>query len=164
MNNAQSGVGYRRPPVRPRFRPGRSGNPAGRPIRRLSIRAVLPAKRPKTTPGNDRDGALGKLRVCVTSAVDTMTAPAVDTMTAAAVDTMTAAAIDITTTVAVDITTAVAVDITTTAVVDTMTAVAVDATTTAAIDTTTTAVIDTTIASGGRNSLPTTDAFDAEPY
>ena len=103
MNNAQNGAGYRRPPARARFRPGRSGNPAGRPIRRLSIRAVLPAKRPKTTSGNDRNDAPSKLRVCVTPAVDT-TMIAVDTITAVAVDTMTAVAVDTRTTVVVDTT------------------------------------------------------------
>jgi hypothetical protein len=128
-------VGLNRPITCTGFRPGRTENLAGRPIRRLGIRAVLPAKRPKATPSNDRNGTVSKLRVCIAPAVDTMTAVSVDTMTPAAVDTMTAVAID------------------------TMTAMAVDTTTTTA-----TAVIDTTIASGGRNSLSTTDAFDTEPY
>ena len=111
---------------------------------RLGIRAALPAKRAEATLGNDRNSAPSKLRVCVTPAVDTMTAAAVDTVTTAAVDTITA----------------VAVDIATTAVADTMTLVAVDP----RIDTTTTAVIDITIASSGRNPLSTTDAFDTEPH
>jgi len=34
-------VGYRRPPVRTRFKPGVSGNPSGRPKRRPTFRAVL---------------------------------------------------------------------------------------------------------------------------
>jgi hypothetical protein len=149
MNNPKSSVSY-------------GGNPAGRPMRRLGIRAALPAKRAEATPGNDRDGALDKLRVCVTPAVDNMTAAAVDTTTAVAVDITTAAAVDTMTAVAVDTTTAVAVDIMTAAAVDAMTAVAVDTTTAAAFDTTTT--IDTTIAAGDRNSLSTIDAFDTEPY
>ena len=34
-------VGYRRPPVRTRFKPGASGNPSGRPKRRPTFRSVL---------------------------------------------------------------------------------------------------------------------------
>jgi|HubBroStandDraft_6_1064221.scaffolds.fasta_scaffold28329_4 hypothetical protein len=96
-------VGHNRSTTCTGCRPNRSGNSAGRPDRRLGIRAVVPAKRPKTTSGNDRNDAPSKLRVCVTPAVDT-TMIAVDTITAVAVDTMTAVAVDTRTTVVVDTT------------------------------------------------------------
>jgi hypothetical protein len=82
-------VGHNRPITCTGFRPGRTENPAGLPIRRLGIRAALPAKRLETTPGNDRNGCSMRVaRVRQTSvAIDTMTAMAVDTMTAAVIDT-----------------------------------------------------------------------------
>jgi hypothetical protein len=55
-------------------------------------------------PGNDRNGVLSKLRVCISPAVDN-TAAAVDTMTAVAiVTTTTTAAINNTTTAVIDTT------------------------------------------------------------
>ena len=64
-------VGYKRPPARTRFRPGRSGNPTGRPKRRPSFRAVLLAELAATMPGKDPERAGGsKLQALVRTLVD----------------------------------------------------------------------------------------------
>jgi hypothetical protein len=63
-------VGYKRPPDHTRFRPGRSGNPAGRPKRRPSFRAVLLAELAATMPGKDPDRAGSKLQALVRTLVD----------------------------------------------------------------------------------------------
>jgi Family of unknown function (DUF5681) len=41
MNNKDYGVGYRKPPMHTRFRPGVSGNPRGRPKGSISIRDLI---------------------------------------------------------------------------------------------------------------------------
>jgi hypothetical protein len=72
-------VRHNRPTICAGFRPGRSGDPAGRLIRRLGILAVLPAKRSETTPGNDRNDRNG-----APSKFDTTTGVAVHTIMATA--------------------------------------------------------------------------------
>jgi hypothetical protein len=63
-------VGYKRPPRRTRFRPGSSGNPAGRPKRRPSFREALLAELAATMPGNDPRHAGSKLQALVRTLVD----------------------------------------------------------------------------------------------
>lgn len=63
-------VGYKSPPAYTRFRPGRSGNPNGRPKRRPSFRAALLAELAETMPSKDRHGAESKLRALVKTLVD----------------------------------------------------------------------------------------------
>ena len=70
MNNSKSGVGYKRPPVHMRFRPGRSGNPTGRPKRRLGFRAALLSELATTMPGKDQMRAGSKLEALVRTLVD----------------------------------------------------------------------------------------------
>jgi hypothetical protein len=64
-------VGYKRPPSYTRFRPGRSGNPTGRPKRRPSFRAALLAELAATTPVGDRQRVGSKLQALVKTLVDT---------------------------------------------------------------------------------------------
>jgi hypothetical protein len=66
-NNA---VGYKRPPAHARFRPGRSGNPSGRPKRLPSFPAVLLAELAVSMPGNDPTRAGSKLEALVRTLVD----------------------------------------------------------------------------------------------
>jgi hypothetical protein len=63
-------TGYKHPPTHTRFRPGRSGNPGGRPKRRPSFRATLLAELAETMPGNDRQGAQTKLRALIKTLVN----------------------------------------------------------------------------------------------
>jgi hypothetical protein len=63
-------VGFKRPPRRTRFRPGRSGNPTGRPKRRPSFRAALLAELASPMPGTDRRRVGSKLHALVRTLVD----------------------------------------------------------------------------------------------
>lgn len=63
-------AGYKRPPSHTRFRPGRSGNPTGRPKRRPSFRTALLAELAETVPGNDRQRAGSKLQALIRTLVD----------------------------------------------------------------------------------------------
>jgi len=65
------GGGYKRPPARTRFRPGRSGNPAGRPKRQPSFRTALLAELAANMPGKDPERAGSKLAALVKTLVDT---------------------------------------------------------------------------------------------
>ena len=69
-NSPGDGVGYKSPPAHTRFRPGRSGNPNGRPKRRPSFRAALLAELAETVPSQDRHRAESKLRALVKTLVD----------------------------------------------------------------------------------------------
>ena len=64
-------VGYKRPPTHTRFRPGRSGNPNGRPRHRPSFRAALLAELAATAPGGDQRDTGSKLQALVRTLVDT---------------------------------------------------------------------------------------------
>lgn len=70
MNNSKSGVGYKRPPAHARFRPGRSGNPTGRPKRRLGFQAALLSELATTMPGKDQKSAGSKLEALVKTLVE----------------------------------------------------------------------------------------------
>jgi hypothetical protein len=63
-------AGYKRPPSHTRFRPGRSGNPAGRPKRRPSFRDTLLAELAAAMPGKDPQHARNKLQALVRTLVD----------------------------------------------------------------------------------------------
>ncbi len=63
-------VGYKHPPTRTRFQPGRSGNPAGRPKRRPSFRAALLAELAEAMPAKDQQGGVSKLQAFVRTLVD----------------------------------------------------------------------------------------------
>jgi hypothetical protein len=63
-------VGYKRPPAETRFRPGRSGNPSGRPRRRPDFQAVLLAELAETMPDADGARASSKLEALVKTLVD----------------------------------------------------------------------------------------------
>jgi hypothetical protein len=52
-HGADDAVGYKRPPSQGRFRPGRSGNPAGRPKRRPSFLSALLSELATPMPGTD---------------------------------------------------------------------------------------------------------------
>jgi hypothetical protein len=52
---------HKRPPEHTRFRPGRSGNPSGRPKRRPSFRAALLAELAMMMPGQDKERSGSKL-------------------------------------------------------------------------------------------------------
>jgi glycine/D-amino acid oxidase-like deaminating enzyme len=62
-------AGYKRPPSHTRFRPGRSGNPAGRPKRRPSFRDTLLAELAAAMPGKDPQHARNKLQALVRTLV-----------------------------------------------------------------------------------------------
>jgi hypothetical protein len=64
-------VGYKRPPPHTRFRPGHSGNPSGRPKRKLTFRAALLVELAATMPGKDPQRAGSKLEALVKTLVDT---------------------------------------------------------------------------------------------
>jgi len=61
-------VGYRRPPKRSQFRPGQSGNPAGRPKRSPSFRSALLAELAAALPGKQRQQT--KLQAFIKTLVD----------------------------------------------------------------------------------------------
>jgi uncharacterized protein DUF5681 len=64
-------VGYKEPPQHTRFRPGRSGNPAGRPKRHLNFWDALLTELAAASPGKDREQARSKLQALVKTLVDT---------------------------------------------------------------------------------------------
>jgi hypothetical protein len=66
-------VGYKRPPAHGRFRPGRSGNPTGRPKRPPSFRAALLKELAETTRTNGQKRA-SKLEALVKTLVDSAVA------------------------------------------------------------------------------------------
>lgn len=59
-------VGYRKPPKRSRFRPGQSGNPAGRPRLATNFRTALLAELAKVIDG----GSMTKQDALIRSLVD----------------------------------------------------------------------------------------------
>jgi Family of unknown function (DUF5681) len=63
-------VGYKEPPRHTRFRPGRSGNPAGRPKRRLSFWEAMSTELAAAMPGKDTEQARSKLEALVKTLVD----------------------------------------------------------------------------------------------
>lgn len=70
MSNSPSDVGYKRPPADKQFRPGRSGNPSGRPKRRPSFRDALLAELAMAMPGKDPQRAGSKPQAVVKTLVD----------------------------------------------------------------------------------------------
>ena len=62
-------VGYASPPKRTRFKPGRSGNPSGRPKRQPSFRAALLAELAAAMPGKDQQRAGCKMEALVKTLV-----------------------------------------------------------------------------------------------
>src|SRR6516225_10428557 len=69
MGEAEN-VGYRKPPRRSRFKPGRSGNPAGRPKRQVSFSDALLTELATSLPGKDPEQARSKLQALVKTLVD----------------------------------------------------------------------------------------------
>jgi hypothetical protein len=69
MGEAEN-VGYRQPPRHSRFRPGRSGNPSGRPKREPSFRATLLAELAATMPAKGQKHAGSKLQALVQALVN----------------------------------------------------------------------------------------------
>lgn len=67
MNEA---IGYKRPPAKSRFQPGRSGNPSGRPKRALSFSVALLAELAEAVPAADRKRAHTKLQAFIRKLVD----------------------------------------------------------------------------------------------
>jgi Family of unknown function (DUF5681) len=63
-------VGYKEPPPHTRFRPGRSGNPAGRPKRWPSFGDALLTELAAAMPGKDPAQARSKLQALVKTLVD----------------------------------------------------------------------------------------------
>ena len=61
-------VGYRRPPKHSQFRPGRSGNPSGRPKRSPSFRSALLAELAAALPGKQHQQT--KLQAFIKTLVD----------------------------------------------------------------------------------------------
>ena len=64
------GVGYKRPPSHSRFKPGHSGNPAGRPKRQVSFSDALLTELATSLPGKDPEQARSKLQALVKTLVD----------------------------------------------------------------------------------------------
>ena len=64
-------VGYKRPPLHTRFRPGHSGNPSGRPKRKPTFQGALLEELAATMPGKDPQRAGSKLQALVKTLVDT---------------------------------------------------------------------------------------------
>ena len=62
-------VGYQRPPVRTRFKPGVSGNPSGRPKRRPTFRAVLLDVLAAPTAAGGAEPGVSKLQALVRTLV-----------------------------------------------------------------------------------------------
>jgi hypothetical protein len=60
MTDSPEKVGYKRPPAETRFRPGRSGNPSGRPRRRPDFKVALLAELAEAMPDADRTRRGGK--------------------------------------------------------------------------------------------------------
>jgi hypothetical protein len=71
MSEGDGVAGYKEPPAHTRFRPGRSGNPAGRPKRRLSFWDALLTELAAAMPGKDPEQAGSKLQALVKTLVDT---------------------------------------------------------------------------------------------
>jgi hypothetical protein len=69
MNNSKSSVGFKRPPIHTRFRPGRSGNPSGRPKHRPCFRAALLSELATTMPGKEKSAG-SKLEALVKTLVE----------------------------------------------------------------------------------------------
>ena len=63
-------VGYKEPPRHTRFRPGRSGNPAGRPKQQVSFSEALLTELAASLPGKDPEQARSKLQALVKTLVD----------------------------------------------------------------------------------------------
>ena len=63
-------VGYKRPPSHSRFKPGHSGNPAGRPKRQVSFSDALLTELATSLPGKDPEQARSKLQALVKTLVD----------------------------------------------------------------------------------------------
>jgi hypothetical protein len=70
MTEGDGVVGYKQPPRHTRFRPGRSGNPAGRPKRRLSFWDALLTELATAMPGQDPGQVQSKLQALVKTLVD----------------------------------------------------------------------------------------------
>ena len=70
MNDRPNGVGYKRPPTHTRFKPGRSGNPAGRPKRQVSFSDALLTELATSLPGKEPEQARSKLQALVKTLVD----------------------------------------------------------------------------------------------
>lgn len=70
MAGETTGTGYKRPPVGARFRPGQSGNPAGRPKRRPAFRDALMAELATAMPGKNPEHRPSKLQALVRTLVD----------------------------------------------------------------------------------------------
>jgi hypothetical protein len=70
MTDGVNKVGYKRPPAHTRFRPGQSGNPSGRPRRRLDFEAALLAELAQIMPDADRTHGGSKLEALVKTLVD----------------------------------------------------------------------------------------------
>lgn len=68
--SAPQKVGYKRPPVYTRFRPGQSGNPSGRPKRQPGFRSALLAELAEAMPAADRERGGSKLQALVKTIVD----------------------------------------------------------------------------------------------
>jgi hypothetical protein len=70
MPDERDAVGYKRPPTHTRFRPGRSGNPNGRPKRQPSFRATLLAELAATMPAKGQKQAGSKLEALTQALVN----------------------------------------------------------------------------------------------
>jgi hypothetical protein len=70
MISSHRDVGYKRPPAATQFRPGQSGNPAGRPKRRPTFRDALRAELATAMPGTNPEHARSKLQALVRTLVD----------------------------------------------------------------------------------------------
>jgi hypothetical protein len=68
MADTKDGVGYQRPPVRTRFKPGTSGNPSGRPKQTPNFQAALSAELTKMVAQGPEQGS--KMSALVRTLVD----------------------------------------------------------------------------------------------